>query len=223
MASIKSKIDVNPALIDPNPWNPNKQTPRVQEATRESIGRFGFIDPVTVRAHPDIEGRWQIIDGEHRWRAAVDLGLKKIAATVLDVSDSEAKKLTIVLNETRGEADTMDLAMLLAEIKVDDPNLLEALPYTQEQLDNLVGLADLDDWNDLGDGSKEPGAKADDGWTTVPVRVPALVASMFEQVVEMVQERGVSPHDDTAIANGQVLEVLCAEYVAGVQAEVVSS
>ncbi len=58
--------------LHPNPWNPNRQDARTFEAERESIRNYGFIDPVTVREHPTINGEFEIIDGEHRWRAATE-------------------------------------------------------------------------------------------------------------------------------------------------------
>jgi len=40
-----------------------------------SIREFGFVDPITVRT---VDGRYQIIDGEHRWRAAKDEGITTV-------------------------------------------------------------------------------------------------------------------------------------------------
>ena len=71
------RVDIH--QLDPNPWNPNRQSEAVTKATSESIEEFGFIDPVTVRI---VEGRYQIIDGEHRWRQAVEQGHPDIPVVV---------------------------------------------------------------------------------------------------------------------------------------------
>ena len=62
----------------------------------ESITDFGFIDPITCTSD------YTIIDGEHRWRAARDLGFTDVPVSVLDgLSEPEYRKLTIVLNGTK--------------------------------------------------------------------------------------------------------------------------
>lgn len=140
-------VDLPVGEIDPNPWNPNKQSEKVARAERESIQRFGFIDPVTVRPHPEQEGRWQIIDGEHRWREASSLGHTTIPAVVLPLGEAEARKLTVVLNETRGEADVVLLGALLADLKrLDEDSFADALPYTDGELEHLLSLGD-EDWD----------------------------------------------------------------------------
>ena len=204
--------------LHPNPWNPNRMTARTFEAERESIGKFGFIDPVTARPHPDLTGQYQIIDGEHRWRAATELGFEAVPVVVLELGDPEAKKLTVVLNETRGSANTVDLAVLLADVGEHDANLIEALPYDEAQLTNLLAIADLE-LPDYGDGtsiSDGTGSGDADGWSVVPVRVPDGVALVFSECCERIgKEAELGAQSDDAIRNGQVLEYLCATYLAG--------
>src|SRR4051812_11413932 len=82
------------ALI-PNPWNPNKMNAFMYSKALESIQLYGFLDPLLVR--PFGNGVYQIIDGEHRWRAACDLGQSSFPCVVRECDDATAKKLTIVL------------------------------------------------------------------------------------------------------------------------------
>lgn len=211
MSTLKSKT-VAPDDLHPNPWNPNQMNERTFDAERESIGRFGFIDPITVRQHPDIEGAYQIIDGEHRWRAAKDIGLSKVPVSVIEVTDTEAKKLTIVLNETRGEASTVELAALLAEIGLDDDNLLEALPYTDAQLQNLLALADLEvpEYDDAPEG----GSEDDDEWVSVKMRIPRDAMPIWEQAQDILRSGGLS-HGKPDVEAGLMLEAIAAEFIAG--------
>lgn len=138
------------AKLHPNPWNPNVQTAAVQEAERQSIDVFGFIDPVTVRRHPDLPGEWEIVDGEHRWRDLVSRGESQIEAIELELDDAAARKLTIVLNETRGDADVAMLGMLLVELEALMPaeDLGIALPYTPSELEHLLSLG-RENWDDF--------------------------------------------------------------------------
>lgn len=161
--------------LRPNPWNPNEQTPRVNEAVRESIEEFGFLDAVLVRPHPD--GGYEIVDGEHRWDAAKDAGLDTVAVTVRHLTDTQAKRLTIILNETRGQADAVGLATLLAGLADEMPldQLILGLPYTPDELADHIKMADLD-WGTgddvptdrVGDGEHDPA-----GWSTINCRIPA--------------------------------------------------
>ena len=150
-----SKINVDVQIVDiedvyPNPWNPNIQSVRVEEATTESIGTFGMIDPLTVRPHPEEEGKYQIIDGAHRQASCMKLGYKQIPVNIIQgLTEGEAKKLTIVANETRGYAETTALADLLAEISPEfGEELIRGLPYYQDELDNLLQMANHD-WEDF--------------------------------------------------------------------------
>lgn len=143
-----------------NPWNPNVQNERQYGAEIESIVANGFLAPILVR---EVKGSYQIIDGEHRWKALKeiydnnlptdnikDLAEKKvIPAVVIEVDDARAKKLTIIMNETRGRADLAKLGDLLNEIKIELPEELKlGLPYTDIQLNELMDIATFD-WSAL--------------------------------------------------------------------------
>lgn len=151
------RVDIKTVDIEdiyPNPWNPNKQSQRVEEATTESIGQFGMLDPITVRPHPTEGGKYEIIDGEHRQRACIGLGMKEVPVNVLqNLTDQEARKLTIIANETRGQVDKISLSELLNDLSqsmsMDD--LLVGLPYYKNELEDLINIGDLD-WDKYGIG-----------------------------------------------------------------------
>ena len=156
--------------VVPNPWNPNRQNERQFQAEVESIADNGFIAPILVRK---IGMRFEIIDGEHRWKA-----LRKIAedgiqgkgnipalvesstipAIVLTVDETQAKKLTIIMNETRGKADVIELTKLLQDLADNlGDDLLTGLPYTQSQLDDLMNMGGdvLDEMNNSTEAEQE--------------------------------------------------------------------
>lgn len=144
-------IEVAANSIHPNPWNPNVMDDRTFEAERESIRTYGFIDPVTVRPHPEIDGEWQIVDGEQRWRAAIEEGAETVAVIPRELSDAAAKKLTIIMNETRGEADVALLGKLLGELReeVGEEDVLTGLALSERELAQLseIGAADWDSFS----------------------------------------------------------------------------
>lgn len=151
----KEALEVATSTLHANPWNPNVMDERTFEAARESIREFGFLDPVLVRPHPEIEGEWEIIDGEHRWRGAIEEGLDKVTIIPRDLSDAAARRLTIILNETRGEADVAKLGTLLAglteEMEIED--VLRGLALSERELAQLteIGRADWDNFEFSGE------------------------------------------------------------------------
>jgi hypothetical protein len=178
------------ASVEPNPWNPNKQNERQYQAEIESIVQNGFIAPILVRK---LDDAFQIVDGEHRWKALRQIaedGIQAkhnvpnlikdatIPAIVLDISETAAKKLTVIMNETRGRADLSDLGALLQEISLDlGDDLITGLPYTDGQLKELMGIADFD-WDNFDEGGKETDFEHQDG---EGFRVIALLNEEDEQ------------------------------------------
>lgn len=134
--------------LHPNPWNPNRQRDVVAKAIRESIEEYGFVDPVTVRPHPDLEGQWQIVNGEHRWKDLQELGHDTVSCVVLpELDEAAARKLTMLLNEG-GEPDVVLMGALLTDLKgmQGEDDFLKAMPYTTAELDHLLSLAD-ENWS----------------------------------------------------------------------------
>lgn len=125
---------VPPAELRPNNYNPNVLDDDLYDKTVESIRKFNFVDPVTVRVVED--GRYEIIDGEHRVRAARQLNLRLIPVIILgDVDDDTAQQLTLILNELHGRPDRARLGRILQGLAERHPmeELLLAMPYAREQ------------------------------------------------------------------------------------------
>lgn len=80
MEDIK-RIELPVDEIIPNPDNPNEMNKKEFALLMDSIKQVGFIDPPQVIEQDD--GRFMIVGGEHRWRAAVELGMKRIPVDVL--------------------------------------------------------------------------------------------------------------------------------------------
>lgn len=206
------------AQLHANPWNPNRMNERQYAAEKESITAFGFIDPVTVRPHPELAGEYQVIDGEHRVRAATDLGITDLPVVVLDVNEAAAKKLTIVLNETRGRADTVDLAAVLADLQAElGAEVLVGLPYTPAELEELLSLSAFD-WDAAVNAEPPEREAGEDGWHRVAARLPEDAMVVLERarahITTRLRDDGRQLHSDAAVAWGQVLEALAAEYLA---------
>lgn len=216
---LKTDQQATTALV-PNDWNPNVMKARVLQAERESIEAYGFIDPITVRPHPTDEGRFQIIDGEHRWKVASELGIESVPVVVLDLDDNAARKLTIILNETRGRADVVDLGKLLGDLADDmgdTAELLRGLPYSEGELDELIELAGVE-FPDYSDGSLDP-APAGDGTTTIQFVVSESVGRLWERVQKQSAKVHGEPDGKGESASAFVFEKVLRDWTKGQKAQ----
>jgi ParB family transcriptional regulator, chromosome partitioning protein len=97
--------------VDPNPDQPRLH---IDEATinelAASIVEHGILQPVLVRPRP--EGRYQLIAGERRWRAARVAGLAEIPAIVEEIDDEAALEIAIIENLQREDLSPLDEAMI---------------------------------------------------------------------------------------------------------------
>ena len=189
--------------LSPNTWNPNEMNEETFEKEVISIQRFGFVDPVTVRQTP--EGL-QIVDGEHRWKAAKALGLAEVPVVDIGVvEDHVAQQLTVVLNDLRGKPKADKLGQVLRTIahSVHAAELCAVMPYQPETIASLiegkVSSAELDA------GGEEPPPekkkrekKPDDGeFRTITWRLPEGVADQVDAQVERFK-RALFPLEEPA-------------------------
>jgi ParB-like chromosome segregation protein Spo0J len=136
---------VDIGCVHPNKWNYNTETPATFQKVVESIRRYGFSDPVVVRVLAD--GQYEIVNGEHRWRAATELGMKKIPVFSLgEVDDVRAKQLCVTLNELGGTSDEVRLAQLLRDIAGDGRtlgDLEKVMPFSGNEIKQMLDSVDF--------------------------------------------------------------------------------
>jgi ParB family chromosome partitioning protein len=123
--------DVPVEFISPNPRQPRRRFD--EESLNElagSLGERGVLQPVLVRPKPD--GRYELIAGERRWRAARIAGLKQIPALVRDREDAEALEVALIENMAREDLNPVEEARACAA-------LVEELGLTREEIGRRVG------------------------------------------------------------------------------------
>lgn len=116
--------------IELNPYQPRlkfKQEPLDELAA--SIARDGLLQPITVRSLPG--GRFQIISGERRFRAAQLAGLRSVPAYIRDANDREMGKFALVENLQREDLNPIEAA-------IGYRNLMKAQNLTQSDVAQLV-------------------------------------------------------------------------------------
>lgn len=131
------KIDIS--RVEPNPWNPNRLTSKQFKSLVKEIKKRGFLQPILVRKLRD---KYQIIDGEHRWKAGKEAGLKEIPAVIVDVDDKVAKILTLNMNHLRGEDDVIELSKIIKDLTnyMDLEHLAEETYITVAELNALLDV-----------------------------------------------------------------------------------
>jgi ParB family chromosome partitioning protein len=123
-------VDLPVSLVRRNPRQPRRAIDAAAlDELATSIAAVGVVQPVIVR---EVDGGYELIAGERRWRAAQKAGFTVIPAIIRQASDVESLELALVENVVRQQLNPVDEAYAL---KV----LLEDLGVTQESLAARVG------------------------------------------------------------------------------------
>ena len=123
------EIDID--LIEPNNFQPrvNFDDARLEELS-QSIRSNGVIQPLLVRKQG--AGRYQLVAGERRWRAAQRAGLQRVPAVVRNIPDDKMLELALIENIQRQELNAIEEAHAYKR-------LIETLGLTQEMVAQRVG------------------------------------------------------------------------------------
>ncbi|KKQ30742.1 MAG: ParB domain protein nuclease [Candidatus Shapirobacteria bacterium GW2011_GWE1_38_10] len=127
------KVSVND-LISPD-YNPRRWSKEQTNNLKESIKRFGLVDPIIANSAP--ERKNIIIGGNFRLFAAKQLGFMEVPVIYVDIPDiDKEKELNLRLNKNTGEFDLK----LLAEF---DENILKDIGFNSEDLDEIFNIEDI--------------------------------------------------------------------------------
>jgi ParB family chromosome partitioning protein len=137
-------------LLDPNPFQPRSSIdPAALEELAQSIRLRGILQPLLVRPHPAIDGRYQIVAGERRWRAAGAAGLHEVPTLVHAMTDTEAAAVALVENLQRQDLNAMDEAegynRLLTRFEFTQEALGQAVGKSRSHIANTLRLLNLPD------------------------------------------------------------------------------
>jgi ParB family chromosome partitioning protein len=115
-------------LLDPNPSQPRQVMGDLSELMA-SVSEKGIIEPLVVRPYA---GRFQIIAGERRYHAAVQVGLREVPVVVRDADDKEVMELALVENLQRKDLTAFEEAEALHQ-------LAQKCGYTHEDMARKLG------------------------------------------------------------------------------------
>ncbi|MGE0501174.1 MAG: ParB/RepB/Spo0J family partition protein [Rhizobiaceae bacterium] len=118
--------------ISPNPRNPRRSFAETDLADlAQSIREHGIVQPIVVRPAGSA-GRYEIIAGERRWRAAQRAGLSEVPVLVRAVDDRVALELAIIENVQRADLNAVEEAKGYQQL-VDEHG------YSQAELGQVIG------------------------------------------------------------------------------------
>ena len=134
--------------LEPGPFQPRGTIePEPLEELAASIRQQGVLQPLLARPHPQQTGRYQIIAGERRWRAAQLAQLHEVPVLVRTLSDSDSLAAGLVENLQREDLNPLEEAegyrRLMDEFYLTQEKLAAAVGKTRSHVSNSLRLLQL--------------------------------------------------------------------------------
>ena len=201
LRTYRTKLDMDDII-------PNERQPRLgpkedEELQRQIEANEGLFEPLLVEPHPEISGKFRIIDGDRRWtnsQVLVNQGkeqYRQIPVEVTDrtLSDEERLRVWIYIHRQRKEWDTREKEMVafrLVEL-VGRASAANILGITVRELDKLVEVFELSErFTNL----REPGVAITWARELMGVSKKLLAPSVVDAVVKKVNQRRITNSKD---------------------------
>src|SRR5918995_3623054 len=135
-------------LIRPNPDQPRTRfDPASIRSLAASIADAGIVQPLIVR--PLADGRYELIAGERRWRAAREAGVQTVPAIVRDEAEADRLQTALIENMAREDLNPIDearaCAALVEDLGLSKEELARRVGRSRAAISNLIRLLDLPD------------------------------------------------------------------------------
>ncbi|MCA9272996.1 MAG: ParB/RepB/Spo0J family partition protein [Phycisphaerales bacterium] len=145
--------EISVSSIIPNRNQPRQAfDPESLKALARSIVDDGLMQPVVVRpgsGSGGTGGRYELIAGERRWRAAKIAGLERIPAIVREAGDRDAAELALIENIHRQDLNAIErgeaLAQLVGRFGLTQQEVADKLGMDRSSVANLMRLTELED------------------------------------------------------------------------------
>lgn len=139
-------LEIEVLLIRPNPYQPRLEfDPVALQELKASIEEMGVIQPVTVRR---VDDHYELISGERRLRAVIEIGLDKIPCYIRQVeSKEEMLELAIIENVQREHLNSIEQAIayqrLITECKLTQDDVAKKIGKERSTITNIIRLLKL--------------------------------------------------------------------------------
>ena len=141
------------AHLDPHDIIPNAQQPRTVFDESDlaelvhSIREIGVLQPIVVRPHPSLHGKFELVMGERRLRATRQVGLSTIPAVVRDTADVDMLRDALLENLHRAQLNPLEEAsayqQLLSDFGITQDELALKIGRSRPQITNTIRLLKL--------------------------------------------------------------------------------
>ncbi len=134
--------------IEPRRDQPRKTFEReALELLADSIATYGVLQPIIVRENLHMEGTYEIIAGERRWRAAKMAGLSEIPAVIFDGDELKAAQVALIENIQREDLNPVEEAMgygtLIDQFGLTQDQVAKQVGKSRSAVTNMLRLLDL--------------------------------------------------------------------------------
>ncbi len=139
MATINGKLQIRQLKISelkPSEYNPRKWSEEQFQKLRESIEKFGIVDPLIVNAYGPRQNI--VIGGNMRLAVLRDLGYDDVPIVYVSLDETRERDLSVRLNRTGGDWD-------YALLKEFDEDLLADVGFESEELDDVFAIEDTEE------------------------------------------------------------------------------
>jgi ParB family transcriptional regulator, chromosome partitioning protein len=134
--------------IEPNPDQPRARFDAAGlDALAGSIGSVGLLQPLIVR--PLVDGRYELVAGERRWRAAQKAGIDRVPAVIRSSPEDERLQAALIENMVREDLNPVEearaCAALVDDLGISKEELARRVGRSRAAISNLIRLLDLPD------------------------------------------------------------------------------
>jgi ParB family chromosome partitioning protein len=201
LLTYRTKLDLYDVL--PNPDQPRLSPKEDDELQRQIEANEGLFEPLLVEPHPDLNGKYRIIDGDRRWtnsRILVEQGreqYRQIPVEVTDrtLSDDERLRAWIYIHRQRKEWDAKEKEMVAYRLVdlVGRASAANILGITVRELDKLVEIFKI---SEKFTALRDPSAAITWARELMGVSKKLLTPTVIDAVVRNVNEKKVSNSKD---------------------------
>lgn len=205
----RSVLRTYPTKLDIDDIVPNQNQPRAGpkediELQRQIVANQGVFEPLLVEPHPDLNGKFRIIDGDRRWTNTRVLvieedraDLRTLPAEVTDhtLSEEERLRVWIYIHRQRKEWDAREKEMVAYRLVrfLGRASAASILGVTVRELDKLVYVFEL---SKRFTGLSEPGASITWARELNGVAKKLLTPDVIDSVAEKVNSRRITNSKD---------------------------
>jgi hypothetical protein len=188
-----------------DPKNPRAHNERNLSTIAESLKRFGQVEPLVVQ-----KSTGRVIGGNGRLEVMKNDGAEEVEIVEVDVSDTDAKQLGLMLNRTAELAswDEDNLSAVIGELRLEDVNF-EALGWDGAEMEGLTSRFEIPP----GD-HEAPELTSEDSDV---YRMTFALTSDEKETVDRAVNKAKEEIDDAKFSeNGAALNLICERYLGGI-------